>query len=309
MKNVHIIGATGHIGSYLCPKMIESGYHVVGYSRGLSEPYERFCEEYRDCLVKAERREAINRAIKAKADVICDLIPYTLEDVEYLCEKIKSLPEEQRCRLISIGSIWVYGIKNDCVLTEEDTKEAADEYGYNKKMIEEYLLAQHNEWGLKVTILHPGHICGKGWIPVGPQGNRNMDVVNRIKNGEQILLPNKGSATLHHVHSEDISRIILKVLENEKTIGESFNIVAPQPISLKEYAELLYSHYNKTPNINYVDYNTFLSHLNQEDAIVSHEHIERSPNISMKKAKEILGFHSKYTEYELIIEAITSIGG
>ena len=38
MKAV-VIGATGHTGTYLVPRLVEAGYQVTAVSRGLSEPY------------------------------------------------------------------------------------------------------------------------------------------------------------------------------------------------------------------------------------------------------------------------------
>ena len=36
---VVLIGATGHIGSYLVPRLIEAGHSVTAISRGKSSPY------------------------------------------------------------------------------------------------------------------------------------------------------------------------------------------------------------------------------------------------------------------------------
>ncbi|MBO0725897.1 MAG: hypothetical protein J2P52_09880 [Blastocatellia bacterium] len=36
---VVVIGGTGHIGSYLCPQLVEAGCGVVCVSRGLRSPY------------------------------------------------------------------------------------------------------------------------------------------------------------------------------------------------------------------------------------------------------------------------------
>lgn len=307
MKKIHVIGATGHIGSYLCPYLINLGYEVTGYSRGFSHPYHVLATDFNECLVYAEREKAIEIALENNADVICDLIGYTEEDAQYLCEKIKYYDKYNKTRVISIGSIWIYGEPQNRAITEEDKRNPSDMYGRNKAKMETYLLEEYCKNGLKVTVLHPGHICGKGWMPVGPQGNRNKRVLMDIKEGKRIILPDNGQAMLHHVHSMDIARMIHKVIECDKTIGEVFNIVCPQPISLKEYAEVLYEHFGNEPQIEYVKYEEFLSTQNVEDAVVSAEHIDHSPNISMKKAKSILNFEPLYSERDTVLEAIDSI--
>lgn len=307
MKTVHVIGATGHIGSYLCPHLMQAGYKVTGYSRGLTQPYASFEQKYLDCLVTADREQAIDMAVEAGADVICDLIPYTEGDAQYLCERILNSTKKKDTRVISIGSIWIYGNKVNHMLTEDDPRNAVDDYGKNKALIEKYLLKQYLEQGLRVTVLHPGHICGKGWIPVGPQGNRDIRVLSEIKKGNRIILPDDGQATLHHVHSLDIARMILRSIECDAAVGEAFHIVCEKPISLREYAEMLYRHYGREVNIEYLGYKDFLLSLDEEDAVVSAEHIDRSPNISMEKAREVLGFESIYSEEDTLLEAIDSI--
>ena len=35
-----IIGGTGHIGSFLTPRLVEAGHTVICVSRGLKQPYQ-----------------------------------------------------------------------------------------------------------------------------------------------------------------------------------------------------------------------------------------------------------------------------
>jgi nucleoside-diphosphate-sugar epimerase len=37
---VIVIGATGHIGTFLIPRLVAAGYEVVAASRGAREPYQ-----------------------------------------------------------------------------------------------------------------------------------------------------------------------------------------------------------------------------------------------------------------------------
>ena len=39
MSRVVVIGATGHIGSYLVPRLVRGGHDVVALSRGTRDPY------------------------------------------------------------------------------------------------------------------------------------------------------------------------------------------------------------------------------------------------------------------------------
>ena len=39
MSRVVIIGGSGHVGTYLVPRLVEAGHEVVNVSRGKREPY------------------------------------------------------------------------------------------------------------------------------------------------------------------------------------------------------------------------------------------------------------------------------
>ncbi|MGO8550055.1 NAD-dependent epimerase/dehydratase family protein, partial [Rhizobium ruizarguesonis] len=39
MMRVLVIGATGHVGTYLVPRLVEAGHDVVTISRGTAKPY------------------------------------------------------------------------------------------------------------------------------------------------------------------------------------------------------------------------------------------------------------------------------
>ena len=39
MRRIVVIGATGHVGTYLVPRLVRAGHEVVAVSRGGREPY------------------------------------------------------------------------------------------------------------------------------------------------------------------------------------------------------------------------------------------------------------------------------
>jgi uncharacterized protein YbjT (DUF2867 family) len=40
MSRVVVIGATGHIGTYLVPRLVRGGHEVIAVSRGTRDPYQ-----------------------------------------------------------------------------------------------------------------------------------------------------------------------------------------------------------------------------------------------------------------------------
>ncbi len=39
MSRIVVIGATGHVGTYLVPRLVRAGHEVVALSRGTRDPY------------------------------------------------------------------------------------------------------------------------------------------------------------------------------------------------------------------------------------------------------------------------------
>ena len=57
MSRVVVIGATGHVGTYLVPRLVRAGHEVVALSRGERMPY-RSAPEWRSVERVAVDREA-----------------------------------------------------------------------------------------------------------------------------------------------------------------------------------------------------------------------------------------------------------
>lgn len=39
MSTIVVVGATGHVGTYLVPRLVRVGHDVIAVSRGVSQPY------------------------------------------------------------------------------------------------------------------------------------------------------------------------------------------------------------------------------------------------------------------------------
>ena len=57
---------------------------------------------------------------------------------------------------------------------EDAAKRPYGEYGVNKLAVEQYLMGQDR---VRATVVHPGHICGPGWMPIGPAGHSVTNTV------------------------------------------------------------------------------------------------------------------------------------
>lgn len=307
MKNILVLGATGHIGSYLVPALVQAGYQTTAVSRSRRTPYSKDNPAWEKAeRFSGTREEGIRLLESRHYDAIIDLIPYTKEDAALLTSAMQRTGHGS-ARLLSIGSLWIYDRKYVSPVPETHPRTATDPYGVGKTEIEAFLREEYRKNGLAFTVLHPGHICGWGWDPIGPQGTRSREALRTVLRGDPLDLPDRGQATLHHVHAEDIASLCLACLSDDRAVGESFHIAAPEALTLTGYAQGLYAHFGKEPAIRYIPYDAFMASLSAEEAATAREHIDRSPCASMEKAKDLLGFVPAHHALDTVLEAIDSI--
>ena len=313
MKKAIVIGGCGHIGSYMVPKLVENGYQVTSVSRGMKEPYtaENPAWEKVDFLhcdrnqLAAEKKFGTMIA-EMNPDVIVDTGCFNTETLEELCNPIlESASLASKVKLIEIGSIWVYGYKITAPVSEDHVHNAVCAYGKGKTAIE----LQCREWSkqgkINTTVLHPGHISGDGWWPINPQANFNPQVYADIIAGKELLLPNDGNATIHHVHADDIAGLAMACLEHpDASCGEAFNATSRHALTLRGFAELMFDYYGHTPKLSYLPFAEFAKAVGEADANDTLEHISRSPSCSMEKAKNLLDFVPKHSSINTVISAV-----
>lgn len=307
MSKVVIIGGSGHVGGYLVPRLVEAGHEVIIVTRGHSEPYRPHPAWQSVTPVFADRVEMEASArfgtfiADLGADVVIDMICFTLGSAEQIVRALAGRVQH----FIHCGTIWVYGHNTSVPATEDQPLNAFGDYGSQKAEIEAFLLDQARVAGFPATVFRPGHIVGPGWMPLNPAGNFNGEVFERIGRGEQLTLPNFGLETVHHVHADDLARLILAIMgSRDAALGQAFNGVSPQAVNLRGYAEAMYRWFGHEPRIVYQPYDTWRLGENELDAQATWEHISRSPCHSMAKAARLLGYEPQFSSLEAVQEAV-----
>jgi nucleoside-diphosphate-sugar epimerase len=311
---VTVIGATGHIGTYLVPRLVQAGHDVVAVSRGERDPYQddgawADVESVEIDREAAEARGEFGDAIlDTDPDAVVDLICFEPESAERLVEALRG--EVQH--LLHCGTVWVHG-PSDVVPTTEDeprTRRPLGEYGRKKAEIEAYLLDEARRNGFPATVLHPGHIVGPGWEPLNPAGNFDPDVFSRLAQGEAVALPNFGLETVHHVHADDVAQAFQRAIEHwSAAVGESFHTVSPRALTLRGYAEAVAGWFGEEADLTYLPFDEWAERPEyDEDAVAAtEEHISYSPNASIQKARDMLGYEPRYTSLEATREAVDAL--
>ena len=90
MPNVVIIGGSGHVGTYLVPRLVEAGHEVTNVTRGRREAYQPHAA-WRAVRTVVADREAEEKAgtfggriRDLKPDIVIDMICFTLASAQHL---------------------------------------------------------------------------------------------------------------------------------------------------------------------------------------------------------------------------------
>lgn len=240
----------------------------------------------------------------AKPDAVIDLTCYTLESAQHLAEALRG----QISHFLHCGTIWVHGVSTEVPITEDQKREPFGDYGIRKEAIERYLLSAARRDGFPATILHPGHLVGRGWVPLNPVGNFNPSVFVDLAKGREIAIPNMGRECVHHVHADDVAQAFVKALANwSVAVGESFHVVSPAALTLYGYARSVASWFGVEPKLRFVPWDEWKQSVTEKEAQVTWGHIARSSNCSIEKARRLLGYEPRYRSTEAIHEAVMAL--
>lgn len=309
---VVVIGGTGHIGTYLIPRLVEAGHEVMCISRQQRQPYLHDKAWYAVQQIELDRLAAEAEGVfgetvrSLRSEVVMDLICYTPESARMLVEVLRG----SATQLICCGTTWVHGHSTVVPTSEDQMRKPFGEYGVRKAAIEAYLLDEARRGGLPATVLHPGHITGPGWEPLNPAGHKDPRIFARLFQGEEVLLPNFGMETVHHVHADDVAQaFMLAMAHRNAAIGESFHVVAPAAMTLRGFAEAAAGWAGKSANLRFLSWDEWKQTVSEQDAARTWDAINHSPNCSIAKAQRLLGYAPRYNGLQAVKESVDWLVG
>jgi nucleoside-diphosphate-sugar epimerase len=305
-----IIGGSGHVGTYLVPRLVTAEHEVINVSRAQREPYKAHSAWRLVQQVTADRtaEDAAGvfgqRILELKPDVVLDLICFTLESAQQLVGCLR----EQVQHFLHCGTIWVLGHSVEVPATEETPRQPFGDYGIQKAAIQDYLLDRARRYGFPATVLQPGHIVGPGWVPINPAGNLDPNIFTRLARGEEVTLPNIGMETLHHVHVDDVAQSFVRAMANRSvSIGEAFHVVSPAALTLRGYAERVAGWFGRPANLKFLPWDEWRRAVPEEFAELTWDHIAHSPNASIAKAQRLLDYSPRFSSLQAIHEAVEAL--
>jgi nucleoside-diphosphate-sugar epimerase len=306
MSRVVVIGATGHIGTYLVPRLVDGGHEVIAVSRGVRGPYYASPQWDAVTTVTADREAEDaegtfgDRMAAWHPDVVVDLICFTKTSAQQLVDALRP----SRPLLVHCGTIWVHGPALRVPVTESEPRTAYGEYGTGKAEIETLLHQETRAGGVPAVVLHPGHISGPGWPVITPAGNLDPAAWTALATGRPLALPDHGLGVLHHVHADDVAQAFERALSRPAAIGASFHVVAEQAMTQRGLAVGVAQWFGREAVLDFVDWAEFIRRAGPEHAEVTREHTVRSITASITRAREVLQYAPRYSSLEALHEAL-----
>src|SRR5580692_12544185 len=306
MSRVVVIGATGHIGTYLVPRLVRGGHQVIAMSRGKRDPYHPAPEwdQVTRLAVDRDAEDAAGtfggRVAELRPDVVVDLVCFTAASARQLVGALRP----SRPLLLHCGTIWVHGPALRVPVTEDEPRTAYGDYGTGKAEIEALLHRETLAGGVPAVVLHPGHISGPGWPVITPAGNLDPAVWTSLATSRPLALPDHGLGVLHHVHADDVAQAFEQALSRPAAIGASFHVVAEQAMTQRGLAAGVARWFGREPVLDFVGWEELARRAGPGPAEVTREHVSRSITASIARAREVLGYAPRYSSLDALREAL-----
>jgi len=306
MSRVVVIGATGHIGTYLVPRLVDAGHEVTAVSRGTRGPYRTGPQWDAVTTVTADREAEDaagtfgDRIAALRPEAVIDLICFTRASARQLVAALRPA----RPLLVHCGTIWVHGRSLVVPVTEDEPRTAYGAYGTGKAEIEALLHAETRDGGVPAVVLHPGHISGPGWPVITPAGNLDPAAWTALATGQPLALPDNGLGVLHHVHADDVAQAFQLALSRPEAAGRSFHVTAEQAMTQRGLAAGAAGWFGREPVLDLVGWDELTRLAGAGPAEVTREHVSRSITASIARAREVLGYAPRYTSLGALREAV-----
>jgi nucleoside-diphosphate-sugar epimerase len=295
MKKIFITGGAGYVGSVLVPKLLNLGFEVTVldlmiYGKEVLSDHERLTKvqgDIRDEILLEKiipGHDALIHLACISNDPSFELNPSLGKSINLdAFEPIVKISSKNKLnRFIYASSSSVYGIKKEKNVTEDMALEPLTDYSKFKGECEKILNSYKSE-DFVTTTIRPSTVCGYA-------KRQRLDLVvniltNHAFHNREIKVFG-GDQLRPNLHIEDMAECYIAVLnaEQKKINGQIFNVgfknqsVNELAIDVKEV----------------VGDDVKIINTKSED--------NRSYQVCSKKIKDILGFETKYTVKNAVVD-------
>lgn len=292
---VIVIGGTGHIGSFLVPKLVELGHEVMVATRG-RRPAPAGPAWDKVQLLTLPGRGGAELLAEHRPEVLIDIVQ--AQATAYY-EAMRSTVRH----FIWCGSLWMLG-PPAVVPTPEVRFGAALVPEYQQRMDElEQLHRRACGDGVAFTAILPPNIAGPGKVPLELSGGRSVEVHKAHARGEPVTLPAGCNTLIGPCDAEDVAQGFWRAAENrDAAAGEFFNVGSAHALTVQQLIEVYSDIYGVHIPIEYVTFEKFMGEIMPDAGAGNHFVHHMCPDIA--KARRKLAYEPRYTPAETLARAV-----
>ena len=291
-KNILITGAAGFIGSHLFEELIKNENYIIiidnfnDYYKGKEQQFDEITKDYdsqKDFLLI--KGDLLDKAVYDKIDCDIDIIFHLAAQagVRYSIEHASEVSNNNIIGIVNIleyalhnnvkkvvyaSSSSVYGNPIYTPLDEDHPKNPISPYAVSKLVGEIYADLYFREYNLPITSV-------RFYTVYGPRGRPDMAIrkfFNLILQDKEILIYGDGEQLRDFTFISDIVDGLILAAENDKALGETFNLGLSNPIRVNDLVEKMYGLAEKPKKVKYVE-------KQQGDVDVTYSNTEKANRI------------------------------
>lgn len=216
-----IIGGDGNIGYPISRKL-----HLNNEVTILCKDEPKFDDGIRYIIGNGYDKEFLKDVQEKNSfDIVINLIIFNpeqaTENVEVFKNKIK--------QFVFISTATVFNHDKNVVITEDSEKGNAHScYAQNKLKCENIFIEAKEAHDFPITIVRPSQTYSRDKIPLSIKGKGCWSVISRILRDKPVIIHGDGTSTWVSTHSDDFSTGFIKLVGNEKCIGEDIDITTDE---------------------------------------------------------------------------------
>ena len=234
MMKVLFIGGTGNISGACTKKALENGMKVFHLNRGTTNRSIPGVQTiHADIYNKAETAKAMD---KHHFDVVVNFIAFTPEHIENDFELFKDKTDQYI--FISSASAYQKPPTHPVITESTPLKNPYWQYSRDKIACEDLLNDYYRNYDFPVTIVRPS-LTYETVIPAAIGSWNDFTIIDRIRNGREIIVHGDGTSLWTITHSIDFAKGFVGLLGHQQAIGHAFHITSDEILTWNQIYEAI----------------------------------------------------------------------